>query len=203
MGGFILFLVIFFFIIVPLAGLATRLVPMRLEGVTFRDTSPAVAWQLVHQYAIGTFEQRFGYPTGYFNPDDKQSQPGKRLVMREMQPTGAITDGCSAALGAAGAAGADAGWAGCLWVMMIMTIGSPFFIVSFLDRFCRFLLRSKVDATFAPAGADTTASFSFYGPSGYVLKNRYAQAFARPELPLSLADPVPAPAQPSPLRSAS
>lgn len=169
---------------------------MRLEGVTFRDTAPQVAWLLVHQYAMGTFEQRFGYPTGYFNPDDKQSQQGKRLVMREMQPTGAITDGCTAAFGAVGAAGADAGLVGCLWVMMIMTIGSPFFIVSFLDRFCRALLRSKVEVSFTQSGADTTASFSFYGPSGYVLKNRYAQAFARPQLPLALAEPAPAPVQP-------
>jgi hypothetical protein len=192
MGGFIVFLVIFFFVVVPLAGLATRVIPMRLEGVTFRDTASPVAWLLVHQYAIGTFEQRFGYPTGYFNPDDKQSEQGKRLIMREMQPTGAITDGCSASLGAVGAAGADAGMIGCLWVMMIFTIGSPFFIVSFLDRFCRALLRSKVEVRFTQSGADTIASFSFYGPSGYVLKNRYAQAFARPQLPPTLAPPAPA-----------
>lgn len=196
MGGFIVFLVIFFFVVVPLAGLATRVIPMRLEGVTFRDTAGPVAWQLVHQYAIGTFEQRFGYPTGYFNPDDKQSQQGKRLIMREMQPTGAITDGCSASLGAVGAAGADAGMIGCLWVMMIFTIGSPFFIVSFLDRFCRVLLRSKIEVTFTQSGADTIASFSFYGPSGYVLKNRYAQAFARPQLPPTLAPSAPASEEP-------
>ncbi|HWG02460.1 MAG TPA: hypothetical protein VG164_11535 [Trebonia sp.] len=190
MNAFLDFLLILIFVVIPAAAICTQVLAMRLPDVTFRDTSPKVTWAIVHDYAMGTFEQRFGYPTGYFFPDDKRSQEGVRLLMREMQPAGAITDGCSMQIGSLGAAGLDDGCgAGCLWFCMIGCIGAPFFAVSFLDRFFRRVLRSRVDVRFALSGTDTIVSFAFYGPGGYVLRRRYAQAFAKPELPESLAMP--------------
>jgi len=191
MAGFIDFLLIFIFLVVPLVGITTQLVPLRLDNVIFRDTAPTFAWQLVAQYALGTFEQRFGYPTGYFYPDEKRSQQGERLLMKEAQPTGAITDGCSMQVGSLGTAGLEAGCgAGCLWFCMIMCIGAPFFAISFLDRFCRLLLRSRVDVRFTTSGPDAIASLRFYGPGGYALRKQYVQAFAKPELPLAVAGPA-------------
>ncbi len=128
MAGFIGFLFIFFFIIVPAAGISTQLIPMRMQDVTFRGTSPAISWEIVGQYAFGTFEQRFGYPTGYFYPDEKLSAKGARLLMKEAQPAGAVTDGCSMQIGSLGAAGLEAGClGGCLWVWAISLIGLPLF----------------------------------------------------------------------------
>src|SRR5450756_103531 len=204
MQGFIDFLLIFLFIVVPAVGVSTQVFSMRLPNVSFLDTSPDIAWDLVAQYAQGTFEQRFGYPTGYFYLDKKRSHRGQRLLMRELQPAGAITDGCSTQIGSMGTAGLDAGCgAGCLWLFAVACIGAPFFAVSFLDRFFRLLLRSRVDVQFTGSGRDTVASFSFYGPGGYALRARYVKAFAKPELPLALADPAQGAMLQQPVRNAA
>lgn len=185
-------LLVIIFVLVPIAALCLQNIPARLADVTFRDTAPANALRLVGQYAEGTFEQRFGYPTGYFYVDDKRTREPERLVMREAQPAGAITDGCALQVGALGMSGFEDGVAtGCLLMMAVGFIGAPFFIVSALDRFFRFALRSRVDVRFAPSGPDTVVSFAFYGPGGYALRSRYAQAFAKPELPAALTE-VPA-----------
>ena len=107
--------------------------------------------------------------------------------MREYQPSGAITDGCSAQLGAASLSGFEGGClSGCLGIMVIGFIGAPFFLVSACDRFFRLVLRSRVDVSLAASGPDTVASFAFHGPGGYSLRRRYARAFEKPVLPASL-----------------
>lgn len=185
----VLFNVVLFvvFIVLPVAAVSTQVVPRRLGEVTFHDTDLAHAWTIVAQYAEGTFEQRFGYPTGYFYIDEKRSRPPARLLMREVQPAGAITDGCSAELSSLSLSGFEGGCTtGCLGVFVIGIIGAPFFLVSVCDRFFRLVLRSRVDVSLAVAGPDTVASFAFYGPGGYSLRGRYAQAFEKPTLPPAL-----------------
>jgi len=192
-------LLILVFIVVPIAALCMQTIPMRLgEEVRFRDTDPAHAWRLVAQYAQGTFEQRFGYPTGYFYVDSKRSQQPSKIVMKEAQPAGAVTDGCAAQLGVAGLSGFDGGCAtGCISLFVVAFIGAPFFLISAFDRFFRFTLRSRVEISLQAAGPDTVATFAFYGPGGYSLRTRYAQAFARPVLPATLAaNPTPETAGP-------
>lgn len=187
MGVILDILLILILVVVPIAAVCMQNIPARLADVTFHDTAPDNAWRLVGQYAEGTFEQRFGYPTGYFYVDDKRTKHPERLVMREAQPAGAVTDGCALQVGALGLSGFEDGVAaGCLMFMTVAFIGAPFFIVSALDRFFRFALRSRVDVQFTPSGPDTIASFAFYGPGGYSLRSRYAQAFAKPELPTAL-----------------
>jgi hypothetical protein len=193
---FLDFLLIVVFVLVPIAAICTQVIPMRLDGVTFRDTDLPHAWLLVAQYAEGTFEQRFGYPTGYFFFDAKRSQEPSRILMREAQPAGAITDGCSAQLSAMSLSGFEGGCAsGCIGIMLIGFIGAPFFFVSIFDRFFRLVLRSRVDVSLVASGNDVKASFSFYGPGGYSLRRRYAQVFEKPALPAILevtAAPAPA-----------
>jgi hypothetical protein len=193
---FLDFLLIVVFVLVPIAAVCTQVIPMRLADVTFRDTDLAHAWMLVGQYAEGTFEQRFGYPTGYFYFDAKRSQEPSRLLMREAQPAGAITDGCSAQLAAMSLGGFDEGCgAGCIGIALIGFIGAPFFFVSIFDRFFRLVLRSRVDVSLVAVGSDVKASFAFYGPGGYSLRRRYAQVFEKPALPAALGIPAgPAPA---------
>jgi hypothetical protein len=180
----LLFLVL---IVIPVTGLSTQVIPLKLGDVTFRDTDPAHAWILVAQYAQGTFEQRFGYPTGYFYVDEKRSQEPSRVLVREAQPAGAVTDGCSAQLTAASLSGFEGGCAaGCMTIFVVGFIGAPFFLVSTFDRFFRLLLRSRVDVRLVASGPDTSASFAFYGPGGYSLRRRYAQVFEKPVLPAAL-----------------
>lgn len=175
------------FIGVPVAALCLQTIPKRLDDVRFRDTDQTIAWGLVAQYAQGTFEQRFGYPTGYFYLDKKRSQRPSKIVMKEFQPAGAITDGCAAELSVASLSGFEGGClAGCMTIFVVGFIGAPFFLVSLFDRFFRFMLRSRVEITLHSAGQDTVASFAFYGPGGYSLRTRYTQAFARPVLPATL-----------------
>ena len=66
MGAIFDILLVLVFIILPVAALCMQTIPVRLGDVTFHDTELDYAWTLVAQYAEGTFEQRFGYPTGYF-----------------------------------------------------------------------------------------------------------------------------------------
>lgn len=187
MAGFIDFVLILLFIVVPVVAICTQVIPVRLGEVRFRDSDLPHSWELVAQYAEGTFEQRFGYPTGYFYVDQKRSKAPSRILMREAQPAGVITDGCSMQLGAASLSGFDAGCAaGCIGFFMVATIGAPFFIVSALDRFFRLVLRSRVDIALKQAGSDVVANFSFYGLGGYSLRSRYAQVFEKPVLPVSL-----------------
>ena len=180
-------LLILVFIVVPIGALCMQTIPARLGNVTFRDTDLDHAWVIVAQYAQGTFEQRFGYPTGYFVIEQKRSQRPQRILMREAQPAGAVTDGCSVQMGALSMAGFDGGCAaGCLWLAAVAFIGAPFFLVSAMDRFFRFMLRSRVDVQLEASGSDTVASFAFYGPGGYSLRRRYAQVFEKPVLPVAL-----------------
>lgn len=198
MGVLFDIVLILFFIVLPVAGLCTQVIPLRLDEVTFRDTDSDHAWFLVAQYAEGTFEQRFGYPTGYFYVDEKRSRAPERILVREAQPAGAVTDGCALQLGALSFSGMEGGClAGCIMFMAVAFIGAPFFFVSIFDRFFRLLLRSRVDVKLRESGPDAIASLSFYGPGGYSLRRRYAQAFAAPVLPPSLSA-VPAPAAPPP-----
>jgi hypothetical protein len=190
-------LLILVFIVVPIAALCMQTIPLRIGNVTFHDTDLDHAWLIVAQYAQGTFEQRFGYPTGYFVLEDKRSKQPHRILMREAQPGGAVTDGCSLQIGQLGLAGFEEGCgAGCLWFFAIAFIGAPFWLVSTFDRFFRFMLRSRVDVQLQASGPDAVASFAFYGPGGYSLRRRYAQVFEKPVLPVALTmDPAAPPAE--------
>jgi hypothetical protein len=184
---FISFIVILFLLVLPVIAICLQVIPRRLAGVTFRDTDPDHAWVLIAQYAEGTFEQRFGYPTGYFYVDEEKSRRPSRILVREAQPSGAVTDGCAAQLGSASLAGFDAGcMAGCLGFFVVVMLGAPFFLVSFFDRFYRLILRSRIDVALRSSGPDTVADLSFYGPGGYSMLSRYAQVFHKPVLPPSL-----------------
>jgi hypothetical protein len=192
-------LLVLFILVVPAVGLCTQVIPLHLHGVIFRDTDLDHAWRIVGQYAEGTFEQRFGYPTGYFYLDEKRSREPSRILMREAQPAGAVTDGCSWQIGSVGMSGFSEGCgAGCLTLAAASMIGAPFWIVSTFDRIYRLILRSRVDVQLVASGPDTVATFAFYGPGGYSLRSRYAQVFEKPALPdtLSLVA-VPATGQPA------
>jgi hypothetical protein len=192
LGGFtvavLLDIVLFLaFVALPIAALCMQVIPLRLGEVVFHDTDPAHAWMLIAQYAQGTFEQRFGYPTGYFYVDEERSQEPARILMREAQPAGAVTDGCSLQISSLGLSGFDAGCGpGCMMLCAVAIIGAPFLLVSTFDRFFRLILRSRVDVRLAPRGPDTIASFAFHGPGGYSLRHRYAQVFEKPILPATL-----------------
>ena len=109
-------------------------------------------------------------------------------MIKESQPSGAITDGCSAQLSSVSLSGFEGGCAaGCIGVCLIAFIGAPFFLVSIFDRFFRLMLRSRVDVRLTASGPDTVASFAFYGPGGYSLRRRYAQVFDKPMLPAVLS----------------
>jgi hypothetical protein len=189
-------LLILFLLIVPIAAVSTQVIPLRIASVTFHETDLAHAWLLIGQYAHGTFEQRFGYPTGYFFADEKRSQQPTRLLIREAQPAGAITDGCSLQISEMSMAGFGEGCGpGCMMFFAVAFLGAPFLLVSFFDRIYRLILRSRVDVRLQATGSDAIASFAFYGPGGYSLRRRYAQVFEQPVLPAALAPPVTVPAQ--------
>lgn len=174
-------------LVVAIAGFGCRVVARRIEPVTFRDTSPDYAGVLVAQFAEGTFENRFGFPTGFYHLDDKRTSRPERFVYVEAQPQGSITDGCAMNIGAAGSAGLGEGVAGCVWFVGACIVAAPFVVVSVVDRLYRTLMRSRIQIDVKADGADSTVSLAFYGISGYLLMARYRAAFAPPELPEGLA----------------
>jgi len=200
LGTLIDIVLVLLFIVLPIAALATRSIPLRLTDVTFRDTDRQHAFFLVAQFAEGTFEQRFGYPSGYFILDEKRTDAPRRILAVEAQPSGTVTDGCALEAGSMGLSGFEEGiGAGCLMAFVVYIVASPFILISAADRFFRFVLRSRVDAEFEQRGPDTVATISFYGPSGYSLRKRYEAALSEPVLPADFATLVsPAPSEAHP-----
>lgn len=172
------------FLVLPAVALSAKFFPARVSDVRFSSTDPTHAWAIVAQFAEGTCEQRFGYPSGYFSIDSKQADDGKRLVMRENQPAGAVTDGCAFSMGAMSFAGFEEGLGvGCMMFFVVAICAAPFIAVSAADRLFRTVLRSRIDVVVRADGEDALVDFRFFGPGGYAMRNRYARAFAPPELP--------------------
>ena len=172
------------FLVLPTVALSAKFIPAKLSNVRFSETDPSHAWALVAQFAEGTCEQRFGYPSGYFSIDSKRAEHGKRLVMQENQPAGAVTDGCAFSIGAMSFAGFEEGiGVGCIMFFVVALCAAPFVVVSAADRFFRNVLRSRIDVAVRAHGPDALVDFRFFGPGGYAMRNRYARAFAPPELP--------------------
>lgn len=177
-------LAVFTFLVLPAVALSAKFIPARLSGVRFSETDPSHAWALVAQFAEGTCEQRFGYPSGYFSIDSKRAEQGKRLVMQENQPAGAVTDGCAFSMGAMSFSGFEEGLGvGCMMFFVVAVCAAPFIAVSAADRFFRIVLRSRIDVAVRADGNDALVDFRFFGPGGYAMRNRYARALAPPELP--------------------
>jgi hypothetical protein len=172
---------------VALGGLVCRLVARPLDDITFHDTAPDHAGFLVAQFAEGTYENRFGFPTGFFAIDEKKTDPPNRYLFVEAQPMGSVTDGCAAHIGAFGASGIGEGGAGCLMVLVSAMMAAPFVAISFVDRLYRSMMRSKIQIDVRASGTDSIVSIAFYGIVGYLLRSRYAAAFAAPTLPEELA----------------
>lgn len=199
-------LAILVFVLVPLAtivvlvaGVGLRIFPSRIEAIRFQDVSPAYVYGLLGSYSDGTYDGRFGYPSGFFSHNEKKSAPGQRLVFDEAQPSGAVSDGCAAGITAGGiGAGADiGGFVGFFIAWLGFMVALPFIIVSFLDRVYRKMLRSRVDVRLTKDGTDVVATFAFHGISGYFVKAKYTRAFAPPALPLTVFGPPAGPVEPT------
>lgn len=185
----LVWVIVWFGIAVAVVGFVCSKVPRKLEPVTFRDTAPQHAGVLVAQFAEGTFENRFGFPTGFFHVDEKKTKEPERYVFKEAQPIGTVTDGCAVNIGSMGAAGLGEGLYGCLWMLVVGCMAAPFVLISTVDRLYRAMMRSRVQIDVRKAGADCVVTVAFYGISGYLLLSRYALAFATPKLPEGLAAP--------------
>lgn len=188
-------LIVYLGILVAAIGLCCRFIPMTVDNVRFRDTDEAYAAHQIGQFAEGTYENRFGFPTGFFHLRDDKSQMPRRMVFQEAQPTGSVTDGCAVGIGSFGALGFDEGCLiGMAWLFVTAIVALPFIIVSAVDRLYRKAMQSKVTIDLRSAGGDSVATMKFYGISGYLTKTRYEKAFRPPALPVDLADPIVVPA---------
>lgn len=174
-------------------GIALRIRPAQLGGVEFRETSVEHARFLVSQYAAGTMDGRFGYPSGFFAVNDKKSVDPNVVVLQEAHPSGAVSDGCAASVTAMMPGSFEAGClGGAFMVAFLGVIASPFYAVSIFDRLCRSLLRSKVVVRLRTTDGNTAATFSFHGISGYLVMPKYRKAFAAPALPEMVFPSLPA-----------
>ena len=192
--GNVLSLIIIIPLIVVVVGLVMRVVPLRIGDIRFRDTDKDHAATIALSYAEGTYENRLGYPTGFYVYDEKSSRMPDRIVLKEAQPMGTVTDGCAVGAASMGAIGFEDGCgAGCVTTIFATIIAMPFVIVSFLDRMYRAALRSKVTFELRSDGADTVATLSLAGAGAYLMKSRYEKVFNLPELPESVRPEVPEP----------
>lgn len=190
----ILNLIIIIPLVVVTVGVGMRMFPRKIGDVRFRDTDVTYAAGIALDYAEGTYENRLGYPTGFYVFDENKSQMPQRIVLREAQPMGTVTDGCAYEASSIGAVGFDEGLGtGCITSLIAAAIATPFWIVSTLDRLYRNLLRSKVTFEFRADGADAVATLSLSGVGAYLMKPRYEKVFNPPELPESVRPWLPEP----------
>ncbi len=185
--------------VVLITGLVMRMVPRRLEAVRFEDTTQEHAAMIVLSYAEGTYENRVGYPTGFYVFDEKSSSLPAKVVLKEAQPNGTVTDGCALGTSAIGAVGFEEGCGtGCVTMMIAGIVAAPFYIISGLDRLYRTSLRSKVVVDLRPVDGDTIATVSLHGIGAFLMKERYQNVLHLPELPERLRAPLPAPSTDTP-----
>lgn len=173
-------------LVVAGAGLLMRMIPVNLKNIRFADTDMEHAFYEVVGFSQGVYEGDLGFPSGFFYVDPEKTNEPSQIRIVEAEPSGSVADGCSEYIGSFAAAGLDGGGLyGCFWFMAVAAIGSPFFIVSFLDRLYRFCLKSRIEVKLRQASSDSFADFAFYGASGYLVRKRYRLALSEPPKPLA------------------
>jgi hypothetical protein len=183
----LIYLILFCLSAVLVVGLVLLFVPAKVGDVRLAGVSPDHAYDLIAVFSNGTYDSRFGYPSGFFSLNERKSRPGQHLVYSEMQPSAAASDGCAREAGSLAFAGTGSGPLGCVMTFIAVSfIAGPFMIASFADRVCRNTLKSQISVSLAADGVDTVASFAFRGVSAYFVKDKFIRAFAEPVLPPGL-----------------
>jgi hypothetical protein len=179
---------IWFIIIVLMvvAGIALRLIPRKLGPVRLNKVAPAAASRLVGDFIASSYETDFGYPSGYFQIERTTET---EIVATEWVAKGShftqILVGFYRAILAFGAA---FGCVGMYITFCIAALLTPALLYAALtETLLKYLLRSRIQATFERAGDGTQVTFTLRGPTAILVGRRLERAFNEPTLPARVA----------------
>jgi hypothetical protein len=177
------------FIIIALmliAGIVLRLLPRTLSPVRLHKVAPGAAVRLVGDFIASSYETDFGYPSGYFQIERVTET---EVVAKEWVTKGShFTQVLGAFYRAILAFGAPFGCLGMYITFCIAALATPALLYAALtETILKYLLRSRIVATVAPAGDSTDVTFTLRGPSALLVGRRLERAFSEPALPARAA----------------
>jgi hypothetical protein len=192
----LLFLLVFVQIVTVLAfviALVARLWVLRIEPVTLRGIDVERATDLVAVYVQGVHDHRFAFPTGVFLIESNETRPGK-VVAREANFKGSVGFGLigyavllprmGAAIGSSfGLFGLIAG--GMAGLMLSVIFIGPIIFVAAVEVVLRTLMRSRIEASIAPAPGQAdavTVEFELRGMSAFGVEDALRRGMS-PGLP--------------------
>jgi hypothetical protein len=168
------------------AGLVFRVAQRNLPPVLMRKVSPEAASRLVTEFIAGSYDDRFGYPSGYF---EIQSADGHQIVAQEFVARGShFTDILKGMFVAVLGVGEIFGCIGGLIALVVAAFLAPVFIYAALaETLLKYLLRSRIVSSLQPSPDGTMVSFTLRGPVALLIGLRLERAFHAPVLPSRVA----------------
>ena len=207
MTGLITFLVVFIVVSQVTAfivAIVARLWTKETEPVLLRGAAPDKAYFIVADFLQSVDDDRFGFPTGVFEIDEKNTTP-QRVVAREVDFKGSSGFRLARLVVTLpmyiAASAAEVNWivgliAFFFAVAIAFYIAVPILILALTELALRKLLRGRVAATIAPTTGDVEGSlvtFELRGLSALAIEPQLKRAFQAPELPATLRGLAPAP----------
>jgi hypothetical protein len=175
---------IWFIIIVLMlvAGTVLRFIPRKLPSVRLHKVAPSAASRLVSDFIASSYETDFGYPSGYFQIERATDT---EVVAREWVTKGShFTQILRGFYRAILALGAPFGCFGVLVTFWIALVATPALLYAALtETLLKYLLRSRIVATFERAGDGVQVTFTLRGPSALLVGRRLQRAFSEPVIP--------------------
>jgi hypothetical protein len=173
------------FIIIALmlvAGIVLRVIPRKLPPVRLRKVAPSAAARLVSDFIASSYETDFGYPSGYFQVEQATDT---ELVAKEWVTKGShFTQILRGFYRAILALGAPFGCLGVLVTLWLALVATPALLYAALtETILKYLLRSRIVASFERAGDGVEVTFTLRGPSALLVGRRLQRAFNEPVLP--------------------
>jgi hypothetical protein len=151
-----------------------------------RKVSPEAASRLVSEFIAGSYDGRFGYPSGCF---EIESSDGHRIVAREFVARGShFTDILKGMFMAVLGVGDIFGCIGGLIALVLAAFLAPLLLYAALaETLLKYLLRSRIVSSLQPSPDGTLVSFTLRGPVALLIGLRLERAFHAPVLPSRVA----------------
>jgi hypothetical protein len=168
------------------AGVIFRIWQRNLPPVLMRKVSPEAASRLVTEFIAGSYDGRFGYPSGCF---EIESSDGHQIVAQEFVARGShFTDILKAMFVAVLSVGEIFGCIGGLIALVLAAFLSPLLLYAALaETLLKYLLRSRIVSSLRSSPDGTMVSFTLRGPVALLIGLRLERAFHAPVLPSRVA----------------
>lgn len=169
-----------------LAGIVLRIWRRRLAPVLLQKVALQPAMALVGEFLASCYDGQFGFPTGFFVVEQTSAN---RVVAREFafrqSHFGTILRRLYRSVLSFGAAFGCMG--SVIGLALAVALTPVLLYVAVTEVALRYLLRSQIEASLAPASGGTVVAFTLRGPAALLVGRRLASAFHPPSLPPRVA----------------